>query len=139
MKEFWNWARTFSCRPKFYFEPNSIEILREILLKVQENQWKIRVIGCGHSPSSLSLSNHVLISMKYFNEILEINQINQEIHCQSGIYLSTLNEILPKHNLSLPVQGSVSGITLGGAISTATHGSGKSFKREKIRMIDTFS
>jgi L-gulonolactone oxidase len=70
------------------------------------------------------MSNEVLISMKHFNKILEIDEKTQEIHCESGVLLSTLNEILPQHNLSLPVQGSVSGVTIAGVISTATHGSG---------------
>lgn len=124
MTEFWNWARTFRCRPSLYVEPDSIESLRSLLIDVNQRKLKIRVIGCGHSPSSLAMSNEVLVSMKYFNKILDIDPTNKEIHCESGVLLSTLNETLPQHNLSLPVQGSVSNLTLGGVISTATHGSG---------------
>ena len=71
------------------------------------------------------MSNDVLISMKNFNRILEIDENNKEIHCESGVLISTLNEILPRHQLSLPVQGSVSELTIAGVISTATHGSGE--------------
>ncbi len=127
MGEFWNWARTFHCRPRLYTEPNSIESLRSIINEANTKKSKIRVIGSAHSPSSLSMSNDVLISMKHFNKILDIDEENQEIHCESGVLLSTLNEILPRHNLSLPVQGSVSNLTIAGVISTATHGSGENF------------
>ena len=71
------------------------------------------------------MSNEVLISMKHFNRILHLDEDRREIHCESGVLVSTINESLADHQLSLPVQGSVSGITIGGAISTATHGSGR--------------
>jgi hypothetical protein len=45
-----------------------------------------------------------------------------QINLESAIR-STLNDLLPQYGLSLPVQGSV---TVAGAISTATHGSGRS-------------
>jgi L-gulonolactone oxidase len=124
MAEFWNWARTFRCRPSLYVEPTSIDSLRTVLNEINTKQSKVRVIGCAHSPSGLAMSNEVLISMKNFNRILEIDEKNQEIHCESGVLLSTLNDILPQHNLSLPVQGSISNLTIAGVISTATHGSG---------------
>ncbi|CAF1037429.1 unnamed protein product [Adineta steineri] len=124
MSVHWNWARTFYCRPRLYVEPKSIDSLRTLLNEINETKSKVRVIGCGHSPSSLSMSNEVLISMKYFNKILEIDEINHEIHCESGVLIRALNDILPQHNLSLTVQGSVNELTIGGVISTATHGSG---------------
>ena len=125
MTEFSNWARTFRCRPRRYIEPNSIDELRSLLNEINFNQSKVRVIGCAHSPSALCMSDDVLISMKNFNRILEIDENNKEIHCESGVLISTLNEILPRHQLSLPVQGSVSELTIAGVISTATHGSGE--------------
>lgn len=130
MTEFWNWARTFRCRPRRYAEPTSIESLRTILQEINSTNSKIRVIGCAHSPSALCMSNDVLISMKHFNKILQIDENQREIHCESGLLISTLNEILPQHHLSLPVQGSVSGLTIAGVISTGTHGSGWNFHKE---------
>ncbi len=124
MSAHWNWARTFYCRPRLYVEPTSIDSLRTVLDDVNKMKSKVRVIGCGHSPSSLAMSNEVLISMKYFNKIIEIDEKNLEIHCESGVLIRTLNEILPQHNLSLSVQGSVNELTVAGVISTATHGSG---------------
>lgn len=124
MVEFWNWAKTYRCRPVLYSEPESIDSLRILLNEINKKKLKVRVIGCAHSPSSLAMSNEVLISMKHFNKIIEIDENNLEIHCESGVLLSTLNEILAQHNLSLPVQGSVSNLTIAGTISTGTHGSG---------------
>ncbi|CAF4704496.1 unnamed protein product, partial [Rotaria sp. Silwood2] len=124
MAEYWNWAKTFCCRPHLYAEPTSIDSLRTLINDINKTKSKVRVIGCAHSPSALSMSNEVLISMKNFNKIIEIDEKNLEIHCQSGVLLSTLNEILPQHNLSLPVQGSISTLTIAGVVSTATHGSG---------------
>lgn len=127
MVEIWNWARTFSCRPRLYVEPTSLESLQALLKQIEANAWKVRVIGCGHSPSSLALSDEVLISMKHFDQIIEINVEEKFVHCEAGVLIRTLNDVLPSHQLSLPVQGSISSLTVGGAISTATHGSGLEF------------
>ncbi|CAF5201647.1 unnamed protein product, partial [Rotaria magnacalcarata] len=101
MVEYWNCAKTFRCRPRLYVEPTSIDSLRTLLNEINKRKSKVRVIGCAHSPSGLSMSNEVLISMKHFNRIIEIDEKNLEIHCESGVLLSRLNEILPQHNLSL--------------------------------------
>jgi FAD/FMN-containing dehydrogenase len=82
-------------------------------------------MGCAHSPSALAMSNEVLISMKKFNNVIEIAPDKMEIDVESGVLFSTLNELLPQFGLSLPIQASSNSITVGGAISTATHGSGR--------------
>lgn len=42
-----NWARIESCRPKQYFEPESMEDIEEIVKQCRVNNWKLRVFGTG--------------------------------------------------------------------------------------------
>jgi L-gulonolactone oxidase len=49
------------------------------------------------------------------------------VKVESGISMAELNELLPHHGLALSNSGSVTEISVGGAISTGTHGTGGDF------------
>lgn len=119
-----NWANTFSCRPELYFEPKDVEEVREIVLLAKANGKKVRVFGKGHSPSDLSFTNDYLISLTNLNHVLAVNEESARVKVETGITIAKLNQELSRNNLALSVLGSVSDLTLGGVISTATHGSG---------------
>ena len=50
------------------------------------------------------------------------------ITCEAGITLHALHEELGKHHLAMRNLGSISDQTLGGIVTTATHGSGMDHK-----------
>ena len=124
---FRNWADTFGCQPELYFEPKDVEEVREIVLLAKANGKKVRVLGKGHSPSDLCFTNDYLISLKNINRILAVDEASGRVKVETGITITELNEELSRNRLALSVLGSVSDLTLGGVISTATHGSGIRF------------
>jgi hypothetical protein len=67
-----NWSKTFSCKPELYFEPKSVDEIKEILNLAKINKKKIKIIGAGHSPSSIALSNDYLISLKHLRNVLSV-------------------------------------------------------------------
>ena len=71
-KFFQNWSKTFSCKPELYFEPKSSNEIKEILQLAKTNGKKIKIIGNGHSPSSIAFSNDYLISLKNLNNVLDV-------------------------------------------------------------------
>ncbi len=71
-KRFTNWAKTFSCDPTLYFEPKTVDELKEILKLADSNEKTIKIVGFGHSPSSIACTNDYMISLKYFDRILEV-------------------------------------------------------------------
>lgn len=71
-KCFTNWANTFSCEPQLYFEPKNVDELKDILKLAQVNEKKVKVVGFGHSPSSIACTNDYMVSLKYFDRILEV-------------------------------------------------------------------
>ena len=38
---FKNWAKTFSCKPKLYFQPQNVKELKLILRKAKSNKMKV--------------------------------------------------------------------------------------------------
>ncbi|XP_035224380.1 L-gulonolactone oxidase-like, partial [Stegodyphus dumicola] len=121
---FKNWSETFQCRPELFFIPSTEEEIKQILEFAREKRKKVRVVGCRHSPSDIACTDDVMISLKNFNRILKVDKKNLQVMVEAGAVISDLNESLYSHNLALPVLGSTSNISIGGAISVATHGSG---------------
>lgn len=125
--KFKNWAETYSCVPSLYFEPKSLNELKDILKNAEANKKKIRVVGCGHSPSAICCTNDFMVSLKHFNKILDIDTNNLRVKVEAGAVMENLNSILQDNNMAFSVLGSISDQTIGGAISTAYHGTGLNF------------
>lgn len=121
---FANWATTFSCQPELYFTPESVDEIKSILHLAHLNSQKIRIVGCGHSPSDIACCTGYMINLKKFNSILYIDEKRLQVRVQSGITLAEIIPELVNHDMALSVLGSVTSLTLAGAISTGTHGSG---------------
>lgn len=103
----------------------------------------MRFAGVGHSPSDLACTADFMLRTVKMNKVLEVSsricvislywmlkcilQVDTEkqwVIAQGGIVLNDLNEELSRLGLALSNLGSISDQTLGGAITTATHGSG---------------
>jgi FAD/FMN-containing dehydrogenase len=124
-RRFINFGRnvTFECAE--YFEPDSEAAVLEILRTNPKRT--IRAIGSLHSWSEAATGDEVVISLHRFKGF--------RIHDASGAPVAeigagcTINEALARleeRNLSLPTVGMVGEQTLCGAVSTSTHGSGRS-------------
>jgi L-gulonolactone oxidase len=126
-KHFINWSNQYQCRPTYVHHPASTGEARNIIRQAVERKTKIRVFGSGHSPSDIAMSNYDLICSDRLNQILNINWDSQTIVTQAGVTLKELSEGLGQHGLALPNLGSISDQTVGGAIATATHGTGLNY------------
>lgn len=125
---FSNWSKTFSCVPELLFAPKTHEEIIQILTLARNERKHVRIVGCGHSPSDIACTQDYMISLQHMNKIILVNEVNNQVKVQAGITLKDLNEIhLPKYKLALSILGSVSDLTVGGALSTGTHGTGKNF------------
>lgn len=141
---FTNWARSFTCTPTAIFEPEN-EFQCELVLELARREGKtVRVAGVGHSPNDLPCTSQYMLRTTKLNRILEVttsshllrvmfwssyvlSQVNTEklyVVAQAGITLNELHAQLSKNNLAMTNVGSISEQTLGGVITTATHGSG---------------
>ncbi|XP_046915620.2 L-gulonolactone oxidase [Dermatophagoides farinae] len=122
--QFKNWSGTYQCEPELFFIPETIDEIREILYLAKTEKKRIRVVGCGNSPSDLCCSSDYMISMERFSNILYIDRQQCLVTVQAGIHLDRLNKLLEENELALPVLGSISESALAGVISVGTHGTG---------------
>ncbi|KAF8968705.1 gulonolactone oxidase Lgo1 [Flammula alnicola] len=124
---FTNWGRTFTCTPHAIFEPEN-EFQCELILELARREGKtVRVAGVGHSPSDLACTTEFMLRTTKLNRVLEVNTEKRYVVAQSGIILNDLHAQLAKNNLAMMNLGSISEQTLGGVVTTATHGSGVNY------------
>ncbi|XP_057244359.1 L-gulonolactone oxidase-like, partial [Malurus melanocephalus] len=122
--KFRNWAGTYGSDPELYFQPESVQEIREVPEPLRENQKLPKVVGGGHSPSDIACSDHFMIHLGKMNRILRVDTEKLQVTVEAGILLSELNPELDKLGMALANQGAVSEVTAAGVIGTGTHNTG---------------
>ncbi|HEY5653501.1 MAG TPA: D-arabinono-1,4-lactone oxidase [Pontiella sp.] len=105
-----------------YFEPQTEN---EIAALVRESPASIRIIGTGRSSADITAGTDTLISLRKYKQVVHVNIEKYQITVESGILLSELLEELEKLNWSLTALPDIDCISVGGALSTGTHGTGR--------------
>ncbi|KAJ6476006.1 D-arabinono-1,4-lactone oxidase-domain-containing protein [Mycena vitilis] len=122
--KFVNWGQSYQCTPLAIFEPQTEAHCELVLAKARREGRVLRAVGVGHSPSDLACTGDFMMRMTKLNRILEVNTEKLYVVVQAGITLTDLHAELAKHGLAMRNLGSISDQTLGGIVTTASHGSG---------------
>lgn len=104
-------------------EPKNLDELKAIVSQAKSAQKTIAVVGAGHSFGNL-FSADILISLGRFNRLVSVNSDNKQITCEAGMRLEHFYGHLEASNLSLATFPTGFESTLGGIVSTPTHGAG---------------
>lgn len=120
-----NFGRNLDFHSKNYFEPNSSEEVLDVL--ATNRGTRIRTMGRLHSWSQAPVSEDTLLNLKNLNGV-KIEQIDGAffVRVAGGCQIKRLIQKLDEAGLALPSQGLITEQSIAGAISTGTHGSGKS-------------
>ncbi|KAJ7151809.1 D-arabinono-1,4-lactone oxidase-domain-containing protein [Mycena crocata] len=124
---FVNWGLTYHCNPLAIFEPENEDHCELILEFARREERVLKAVGVGHSPSDLACTGDFMMKMTKLNKLLEVNLEKLYVVVQAGITLTDLHVELGKHGLAMRNLGSISDQTLGGIVTTASHGSGISY------------
>ncbi|KAJ7094135.1 D-arabinono-1,4-lactone oxidase-domain-containing protein [Mycena epipterygia] len=122
--KFVNWGLTYHCHPLAIFEPETEDQCELVLAFARREGRVLRAVGVGHSPSDLACTGDFMLKMTKLNKLLEVNEEKLYVVVQAGITLTDLHVELAKHGLAMRNLGSISDQTLGGIVTTASHGSG---------------
>lgn len=117
-----NWGGNVRFRPRRVLYPRSVEeIQAAVKLSANEN---IRVIGSGHSWTSLCETDKTLLSLKDFQGVEHIDQTKKTALVRGGTGLRGLGESLRAQGLAMENLGDIDVQAITGALSTGTHGTG---------------
>jgi len=124
---FTNWAKTYSCHPELFFEPQNVEELAQIVKQAEKLKKRIKIVGFGHSPSDICCTDEFMVRLFKFDKILHVDKSTNTVKVEAGMMLRHLNAELENNGLAMCNLPAIDDITVGGIIATATHGSGKNY------------
>jgi L-gulono-1,4-lactone dehydrogenase len=122
-----NWAGNQQCEAAEIRSPSSEDEIVQAVRDAFATDRRVKMVGRGHSFTSIALSDGIVLRPEKYNRILSVDAVARTVTVQSGIRLRDLNEELAGHGLALENLGDIAYQTVAGAISTATHGTGRNF------------
>ncbi len=119
-----NFGRNLTIQPTAYYEPVDEGEVLAILDRHRGEQ--IRAVGRLHSWSEAPAAEGVVLNLKHLQQI-QLHRANDSMTASvgAGCQIKTLLEHLKQQGATLPSVGLISEQAIAGAISTATHGSGR--------------
>jgi xylitol oxidase len=115
-----NWAGNYRYGAPAIHRPVSVPEVQEIVAGAH----KIRALGSRHSFNSIADSSGAVISLEALDPAINIDAAARTVTVSGGARYGTLAEELERNGFALPNLASLPHISVAGAISTATHGSG---------------
>lgn len=114
-------------RPKEIFYCKKISDFQNIISSIKNESRKIRVKAAGQSWGSPILTNDIMLGVESIEPFVELDENTKKVRVSSNIQLGELNRFLTSRNLCLPTHTCSPKSTIGGAVSTGSHGSNPGF------------
>jgi FAD-linked oxidoreductase len=116
-----NWSGIVTASPKAMLKPKDEAALSEAICSAPG---PLRVKGSGHSFTPLVASEGTIIDVSLFSGLISHDPAACSARLGAGTTLHNLTKLLHEIGQALPNMGDIDAQTLGGALGTATHGSG---------------
>ncbi len=113
-----NWAGNVTYSAAGVLAPRTVEEAQELIAGSD----RLRPLGTRHSFNRIADTDGLLLSTEHLDRIVEV--ADQTVTVEAGVRYGELGSALRKHGLALPNYASLPHISVGGAVATATHGSG---------------
>ncbi len=115
-----NWSKNVDFNDREFVCPESIAELQEL---VRSNP-KIRARGSAHSFSEIANTGSLALNLTNMPRVIEVNADINSVRVGAGLTYGELAPVLQSQGWALNNLASLPHISIGGSISTGTHGSG---------------
>eukprot|EP01026_Neomeris_dumetosa_P031392 TRINITY_DN24904_c0_g1_i1.p1 TRINITY_DN24904_c0_g1~~TRINITY_DN24904_c0_g1_i1.p1 ORF type:complete len:658 (-),score=88.13 TRINITY_DN24904_c0_g1_i1:404-2377(-) len=119
-----NWSGTHATTTKRYFEPDSEELVEELVYTANEGGQRIRPIGSALSPNAVGFSSDGMISLALLDKVIKIDETKKQITVQAGARIEKVVEALRPFGLTLQNYASIKEQQVGGFTQVGAHGTG---------------
>ncbi|PRB69279.1 FAD-binding protein [Arthrobacter sp. MYb213] len=116
-----NWAGNLAYRAKELLYPTSLEQLRDLVCAAQS----VKVLGSRHSFNDIADTGELMISLAKMPAEITIDPQAMSVRVSAGITYGQLADVLQEAGFALHNLASLPHISVAGAVSTGTHGSGE--------------
>ncbi|MFE9276737.1 D-arabinono-1,4-lactone oxidase [Paenibacillus glucanolyticus] len=122
-----NWSGTVRANPRTVLHPTSTQEVVKIVQMCRQEGRRLRVVGSGHSFTPIAASEDCLVSLDGMQGLVHVDAEGLTATVWAGTKLKLLGELLFRHGLAQENLGDIDVQSIAGAISTGTHGTGRSF------------
>src|SRR5712692_5171316 len=116
-----NWAGNLVFGTDRLYSPSSLQRVRDYV----KRESSLKVLGTRHCFNNIADSTHNLLSLKAMDEVVELDTRAATVTVSAGITYGQLSPYLHSKGFALHNLASLPHISVAGACSTATHGSGE--------------
>src|SRR6266446_3931726 len=116
-----NWAGNLVYGTDRLYSANSLQKVRDYV----KREGNLKVLGTRHCFNNIADSTHNLLSLKTMDEVVELDTRAATVTVSAGITYGQLSPYLHSKGFALHNLASLPHISVAGACSTATHGSGE--------------
>ncbi|MCM3556458.1 FAD-binding protein [Janibacter melonis] len=122
-----NWAGTERADPARVVSPSSTQEVCDAVRAAVRDGLGVKAVGAGHSFSGAAVAPGVQLLPDRLDAVHEVDRASGLVRVGAGMPLHRLTPLLAEHGLALEIIGDIDRQTVGGAVSTGTHGSGERF------------
>lgn len=115
-----NWAGNYRYSTSRLTPAQSVEQVADFVRKHD----RLKVLGTRHCFNGIADSTHHLLSLQPLNGLVELNEAARTVTVGAGMKYGQLAPLLHERGFALPNLASLPHISVAGAVTTATHGSG---------------
>ncbi len=116
-----NWAGNLVYGTDRLYSPSSLQRVRDYV----KRESSLKVLGTRHCFNNIADSTHNLLSLKTMDEVVELDTRAATVTVSAGVTYGQLALYLHSKGFALHNLASLPHISVAGACSTATHGSGE--------------
>lgn len=118
-----------------YQQLHQITTEAQLVQAIQQAPSTVRPFGSKQSSADIAAGTPTLLDMTHYQQILHYDEAQRQVTVQAGIPLKALLQALQAKNWTLPCLPDIDTVTLGGALATGTHGTGRSGKMLSAYMV----
>jgi L-gulonolactone oxidase len=119
-----NFSQRVSVRPQRAVAPADLDALRRELKEAATEGSHVRVVGSGHSYNDVAIAPETQVSLRHLNRVLHVDSAATQLTVQGGATLRQIRGELGRHGWAFANMGDIDHQSIGGALSTGTHGTG---------------
>ena len=116
-----NWAGNIEYGTENFYAANSVEQVQRFV----KSQSKLKVLGTRHCFNNIADSKYQFLSLKPMDEIVALDPQTRTVTVDAGMTYGQLGPLIDAKGFALHNLASLPHISIAGACSTATHGSGE--------------
>ncbi len=119
-----NFSQRVSVRPQHVAVPADRDDLRRVLARARSRGSRVRVVGAGHSYNDVAVAPETQVWLRHLNKVLHVDTEARQLTVEGGATLHEIRAELDRHGWAFANMGDIDRQSIGGALSTGTHGTG---------------